>query len=151
MIRDHRKRRPWYLIAGFAFIVLLALWSPVRTHELPPDTPWQVLVNGADLTASPPVLSDTLQRLNTQPIRLTGFMYPLVQQREQSRFVLSPYPPGCAFHVPGNPASLVEVFASEPIQFTYDPVAVQGTFLLSATEDGGVRYQIERAIVEDLP
>ncbi|MEM1042206.1 MAG: DUF3299 domain-containing protein [Bacteroidota bacterium] len=146
---------PWrWLLAAGAALALLT-WSPVREHALPPDTPWHLLMQAEGLDGPSPVLPDTLRRLDAQPIRLTGFMYPLEQRRDHRRFLLSPHPAGCAFHVPsgapGSPASTVEVFADEPVRFTYDPVAVRGTFALAAGASGGVRYQLLGARLEDPP
>ena len=86
-----------------------------------------------------------------QPIQLTGFMHPLEQRQGQRRFLLSPYPAGCAFHAPSGPASTIEVFADAPARFTYEPVAVQGVFALAAGNGQGVRYQLHTASVEELP
>lgn len=139
----------WLLVAGAA--LALVMWSPVREHELPPGTPWPLLMEAEGLDGPAPVLPDTLRRLDGQPIRLTGFMYPLEQSRDQDHFLLSPYPAGCAFHVPAGPASTVEVFTDAPARFTYEAVAIQGVFVLAAGEAGGIRYQLHAATVEDLP
>ena len=138
---------PWILGAGFA--VALATWSPVPEHELPPDTPWHVLMD-VESHAGPPAWSDTLRHLDGRPIRLTGFMFPLEGQSQHRHFLLSAHPAGCAFHAPGGPASLVEVFAAEPVPFTYEPVAVRGTFRLAGRAERDVFYQIGGATVEDV-
>ncbi len=144
---------PWLLTAGA--ILALVTWSPVREHELPPGTPWSLLMDAGGLDGPSPVLPDTLRQLDGQPVLLTGFMYPLEQRRGHRRFLLSPFPAGCAFHVssgtPGSPASMVEVLADEPVRFTYDPVAVRGTFALVTGAQGGLRYQLRKAFQEDLP
>lgn len=150
-IRERIGRRAWPWIAGVAVLGLLSTWNPIPSHELPPNTPWHVLLDAGDLTTPAAVVSDTLRSLTQRPIRLTGFMYPLQQSRDQGRFLLSPHPSGCSFHVPGGPNSFVEVFSSEPVRFTYDPVAVQGRFDLAATEEGGLRYQVHEASVQELP
>jgi hypothetical protein len=148
----------WLLVAGA--ILALITWSPVREHELPPGTPWSLLMNAKSLNGASPVLPDTLRQLDGQAMLLTGFMYPLEQRRGHRRFLLSPFPAGCAFHVssgtPGSPASMVEVLADEPVRFTYDPVAIRGTFTvaggsLAGGSPDGVRFQLREASLEDLP
>jgi len=150
---DHISWWHWLLVAGA--ILTLVLWSPVREHELPPDTPWSVLVDVEGLDGPSPVLPDTLRQLDGQPMLLTGFMYPLEQRRDHRRFLLSPFPAGCAFHVPsgtlGSPSSMVEVLADESVRFTYDPVAIRGTFTLASGSPGDVRFQLREASLEDLP
>jgi len=152
----HFDRITWWnglLMAGAILIMLM--WSPVNEHELPEDTAWSVLMDAGSLNGPSPVLPDTLRQLDGQPMLLTGFMYPLEQRRGHRRFLLSPFPAGCAFHVPsGTPGSLgsmVEVLADEPVRFTYDPVAIRGTFALATEAQGGVRYQLREASLEDVP
>ncbi|MEM1268575.1 MAG: DUF3299 domain-containing protein [Bacteroidota bacterium] len=141
------------LVAGAA--ILLMTWNPVPEHELPDDTPWHLLMQAEGLETASPVLPDSLLQLDGQPIRLTGFMYPLEQQRGHRRFLLSPYPPGCPFHapngMPGTLSSTVEVIANERVPFTYEAVAIQGTFALADGAMGGVSYQLRDANQEDLP
>ena len=144
MIAGFRKSYGrWVLLA--VFFVALGTWNPMREHELPPDTPWHVLMGVENASAS--TLPDTLRSLEGQPIVLTGFMYPLEHGRGQRHFLLSPYSPGCPFHDHGDPIYTVEVFAEESVRYTYDAVAVQGVF--SFTDEGS--YQLHEATVEDLP
>ena len=150
-VRDFSALPAWPWIAGPALLVMLATWSPIPDHELPPDTPWRVLMAVDNLTAREGAAGDSLTRLVKQPIRLTGFMYPLEQGRNHRRFLLSPHPAGCSFHPPPGATSLVEVFASETVKFTYDPIAVEGVFDLTTPELGEVSYQIRGARVEKLP
>lgn len=131
-----------------AFAVTLAMWSPVPKHELPPDTPWHLLMQTAD-TSGTSVPSDTLRSLEGQDMLLTGFIYPLDQGDEQ-RFLLSPHPPGCSFHASGALTAMVEVFAEEAYGYTFEAVAVRGVFKLASWE-GGITYQLHAATVEDLP
>ena len=141
------EKTSWHLVVVVGVVVALAMWSPVPEHELPADTPWHVLMQAEDLS-KPSVLPDTLRSLDGQSIMLTGFIYPLDNSREQQHFLLSPYPQGCAYHVPMGPASTVEVFAEESMRFTNDAVAVQGVFTIVDWE-GGLRYQLHAATVED--
>jgi len=141
----------WLLVAGA--ILVLITWSPVREHEVSPGTPWSLLMDAEGPDGASAVLPDTLRQLDGQPMLLTGFMYPLEQRRDHRRFLLSPFPAGCAFHVPsggpGSPAAMVEVLADTPVRFTYDPVAIRGTFTIANGAEGGVRYQLRRASRED--
>lgn len=141
---------PWVWPAVAVIAVALVAW-PRPSHELPPDTPWALLMQAENLDGPSPVVPDTLRTLVGQPIQLTGFMHPLEQRQGQRRFLLSPYPAGCAFHAPSGPASTIEVFADTPARFTYEPVAVHGVFALAVGSGQGVRYQLHTASVEELP
>ena len=71
-----------------------------------------------------PVFNTQINELDKQSVKLYGFMMPLDQPEKQSRFLLSPFPPHCAFCMPGGPESLVEVVATTPIKFTWDAIVV---------------------------
>ncbi|MEM1125450.1 MAG: DUF3299 domain-containing protein [Bacteroidota bacterium] len=145
------KRNPWYGVVVLGLIVWGVTWGPGDAHQLPPDTPWPILMSAEALDSPAPVLPDTLRALDGQPILLTGYMYPMEQSRTQRRFLLAPYPAGCAFHAPMGPSSTVEVRAEDGVQFTYDAIAVQGTFTLATGTAGDLYYQLQAARQVEVP
>ncbi len=145
-VSTNQTSRNWILIAAFA--VTFSLWSPVREHKLPPDTPWHLLMQSDDASDAA-VPSDTLRSLEGESMMLTGFIYPL-EQGDENRFLLSPHPPGCAFHSTNGLTAMVEVFAEEAVPYTFEPIAVQGV-LAFASWEGGITYQLLEATLEELP
>jgi len=133
------------LIGGY-----LLVSRPVPEHDMPPNTPWNVLMQAEGLAGTSPVLPDTLQRLVDRTILLTGFMIPLDPGRDHDRFMLSPYPTGCAFHAQGSPESMVEVLSDEAVRFSREAIAVRGRFAL-AEDEAGLRFQLHEARKRDLP
>ena len=142
------RKTYWRWVFAAGFVLVLAMWNPIREHELPPHTPWDLLMQSVD--ASGTLLpSDSLNSLDGQAIMLTGFMYPLENGRDHHHFLLSPYSASCPFHSHKNSAYTVEVFTNEAVRFTYNPVAVKGVFTLEVS-DGNIRYRINKAIIKDL-
>lgn len=80
-----------------------------------------------------------------ETVKLSGFMMPLEAELEQRRFLLTSNPPSCFFHVPGGPAGAVEVFASEGIEMSWDPVVVEGRFEPQRRSEIGVVYRLHDA------
>jgi hypothetical protein len=74
--------------------------------------------------------------------RLQEFMMPLEPGEKQSRFLLTSVPSGCSFCLPGGPESMVEVRAKSPIAFTYDPLIVEGTFVVLNDDPMGMYYRL---------
>lgn len=109
--------------------------------------PWQLLsqaktVQKADKKFGP-VFTKEIRDLDKQNVKLYGFMMPLDQSAKQKRFLLSPFPPHCAFCMPGGPETMVEVIADKPFDFTYEPIIVAGR--LAVLEDDIVYYRLTNA------
>jgi len=82
-----------------------------------------------------------------QTVKLSGFMMPLEADLKQRRFLLTSNPPGCYFHIPGGPAGAVEVFATEGIEASWNPLVLEGRFEPQEKSDTGVVYQLHDARV----
>ncbi len=67
--------------------------------------------------------------LDGQKIRLPGFMVPfdLTPERQVESFLLVPYFGACIHVPPPPPNQVVFIDAAEPVDFTWDPVWVEGT------------------------
>jgi hypothetical protein len=70
-------------------------------------------------------------------------MMPLDQSAKQKRFLLSPFPPHCAFCMPGGPEAMVEVIADKAFDFTYEPIVVSGR--MAVLDDDIVYYRLTNA------
>lgn len=128
-----------------AFVLVLALWTPTKPHELAPDTPWQALLETHFDAQARPVYPDTLQALDGHDIRLSGFMMPIESGTLQRHFLLMAYPPSCHFCVSGGPSSTIEVLSEGGIAYSRDAVTVTGTFRLLPDAPEGVFFRIEDA------
>jgi hypothetical protein len=109
--------------------------------------PWELLqqaktVQKADKRFGPQFTRE-IRQLDQKDVKLYGFMMPLEQTAKQKRFLLASFPPHCPFCMPGGPESMVEVIATSPIEFTYDPILVSGR--MAVLDDDVVYYRLTDA------
>jgi len=86
-----------------------------------------------------------VRALDGTDVTIAGFIYPLEGGETHKRFLLSAYPPGCPFCLPGGPAELVEVECADPVKFSYDPVTLSGRFSVLKDDPGGLLYRLTGA------
>lgn len=92
---------------------------------------------------------EILQQQDGESVRVSGFMMPLDAGLKQQHFLLTSAPPHCFFHIPGGPAGVIEVFAAEGIEPSWEPVSIEGQFQLVRSPTMGVIYQLQNAVVVD--
>jgi uncharacterized protein len=93
-----------------------------------------------------PVFTKDQLALNQKPQRVQGFMMPLEPGEKQTHFLLSSVPLSCGFCVPGGPESMVEVKTKTPVQYTLDPVVVEGKFATLTHDEYGLYYRMTEAV-----
>ena len=81
-----------------------------------------------------------------KPQRIQGFMMPLEPGEKQTHFLLSSVPLSCSFCLPGGPESMVEVRTRTPVQYTLDPVTVEGKFATLTNDQYGLYYRMTEAV-----
>ncbi|HYE49401.1 MAG TPA: DUF3299 domain-containing protein [Azospirillaceae bacterium] len=91
------------------------------------------------------VFGDKVKALEGKELTIGGFMIPLEQKEKSQHFLLSALAPSCPFCPPPGPADLVEVRTEEPVAFTYDMVTLKGTLRISADDENGLYYRLEKA------
>jgi uncharacterized protein len=143
------------VIATLAFPLAVAAQAPKglqvpggAIEAAPAGTvPWELLqqaktVQKADKKFGPQFTRE-IRQLDQKDVKLYGFMMPLEQTAKQKRFLLASFPPHCPFCMPGGPESMVEVIATSPIEFTYDPILVSGR--MAVLDDDVVYYRLTDA------
>lgn len=111
--------------------------------------PWSLLTSIQTKTEKNrvfPVFSKEQLALNQKPQRLQGFMMPLEPGEKQTHFLLSAVPMTCSFCTPGGPESMVEVKTRTPVQYTLDPVVVEGKFATLVNDEYGLYYRVTDAV-----
>ena len=88
---------------------------------------------------------ELIQKQNGEIVQIWGFMMPLNPDLEQTHFLVTSSPPHCFFHIPGGPAGVVEVFADQGIETSWEPVMLEGTLELVENPTIGVIYQLKDA------
>ncbi|WP_374539231.1 DUF3299 domain-containing protein [Chitinimonas taiwanensis] len=86
-----------------------------------------------------------ISALHKKTVKLQGFMLPLSMTENQSHFILTASPPSCAFCLPGGPDSVIEVKASVPIKYGYEPITLSGKFEILQNDPMGLYYRITEA------
>lgn len=114
-------------------------WDMLRELDVTYET------QGPGMTSFRTEFSSDLMKLDGKPVRLAGFLYPLEAAEAHDRFLLAAYPPSCPFCLPGGATEMVEVLASPPIRFTYDPLVLEGRFELLVDDPSGLLYRLHEA------
>jgi len=83
--------------------------------------------------------------MDGKEVTIEGFMMPLDQAVKQKKFLMSASPTDCMFCMPGG--AVVEVLATEGVEFSYEPIAVSGTFKLDKDDKYGLFYRLLKAKV----
>ncbi len=79
-----------------------------------------------------------------ETVKMAGFMTPLETDTKQNWFLLTTHPSSCFFHIPGGPSGVVEVFAEEGIEVSWDPIVLEGRFEALEKSDSAV-YRLHDA------
>lgn len=126
------------------------IWFPAPPS--PGAIDWNILI---DVETRQEVVDDFIQVIPTFPahlskldkttVKLNGYMLPLEAGDRQSHFILQAFPHSCPFHLAGGPGGYVEILADIPIEFSYEPVLIEGYFQLLTDFSDGVFYRISAA------
>lgn len=111
---------------------------------------WKVLtaVTLRDGAKGPrPRFNPTQQALSDKTQRIQGFMMPLEPGQKQKHFLLTSVPLTCAFCIPGGPESMVEVYVTERVAYTLEPLVVEGKFAVLPDDPFGLYYRLQNGKV----
>jgi len=110
--------------------------------------PWSLLssvTTKIEKNRSVPTFPAGVQALNSQTVKVQGFMLPLEAGERQLHFLLSAVPTSCAFCVPAGPEGLIEVRAKTPVKYTLEPVVVEGRMAVLTNDPYGLFYRVSDA------
>lgn len=86
--------------------------------------------DGIEWEGVKPVFADAIKKLDGKTVKMTGYMFPLDQTEEQTQFLFGPFPLSCPYHYHVSNNMTVEAHAKKPIEFSYEPVTVEGVLEL---------------------
>ena len=92
-----------------------------------------------------PAFSTEILGLDRTDVKVQGFMIPLDIGEKQKHFLLSAVPPHCQFCLPAGPDEIVEIEATSPISYTFDPIVVGGKFSVVKDDATGILYRMRGA------
>lgn len=92
-----------------------------------------------------PEYTEDVLALDGQTIQVNGYLLPLTTEERHDYFVLMAYDHSCPVHIGGGPSNIIEVYAEEPVAFTYDPILIEGRFELLYEDETGLFYRLSDA------
>lgn len=93
-----------------------------------------------------PVFSDQVQALSGQEVEIKGYVIPVEGYKSHTEFVFSAFPYNMCFFCGGaGPESVMEVYASEPIKYSPEPITIKGTLELNASDVNRLIYALNGA------
>ena len=88
-----------------------------------------------------PVFSDVVQALDGQEVTVRGYIIPVEGYKSHTEFIFSAFPYNMCFFCGGaGPESVMEVFATEPIQYKAEPITIRGTLELNNSDINSLMY-----------
>ncbi len=115
--------------------------------ELPEVVSWTLFAKVSyDLEGKKPtVFAPEIKALAGKVIKVQGYMTALDTQPMQRHFFLSSVPPDCVYCMPAAPEKVVEVFNQHDIEFSIEPIVVQGSLSLLENDEDEVLYQLKNS------
>jgi hypothetical protein len=163
--REHKMRwllMTFVLMASPAFAISVEdMRSMMQQYPLPDvskdSVPWQLFartgeqqkkVTYPDGGYSYEVYAkypEEIKILDGKEVTLQGYVFPLEESAKQSHFLFGPYPPSCPFHYHTPPSLVIEVFAKDPIPYSWDMLTIRGTLELPEAGKNGAFYMLRSA------
>ena len=125
-----------------------SMFSATLLPELQGVVSWKTLSRVEPLKEGDkvvPKFSDEILGLDTQVVRVQGFMLPLDMGDQQHHFLLSAVPPHCQFCMPAGPDAIVEVLAKKKIAYGFEPIIMSGKFAVLKSDPSGLLYRLTEA------
>lgn len=93
------------------------------------------------------VFPPALRQAGGARFAIKGYMLPVEASTTSAHFVLTRRSTGCPFCPPNEPSEAIEVFATRPVVYTQDPIAIEGTLQLVSQSAQGLFFRMSGAVV----
>lgn len=133
----------WQVLQVTGNAIPWEIFAKTQEHEIKETFP-----DGSYAFHVTPIFSPEISVYQNQKVDIMGYMFPLEAGDAQSDFLIGPYPLSCPYHYHTPPAMIVEVLASAPIPFSYEPITLSGTLSLDYNEETGVFYYLKDAHIK---
>lgn len=94
-----------------------------------------------------PTYPTEIQTLKDKNVIIMGYMFPLEASEKQQNFLIGPYPVSCPFHYHTSINQIIEVKMQSPLEFSYEPVILEGILSLDFNAELGVFYYLNEAAI----
>src|SRR5690606_3639291 len=93
-----------------------------------------------------PVFSDEIKALAGKEVTVKGFIIPVEGYKGHKEFIFSAFPYSMCFFCGGaGPESVMEVVASEPVEYTADAIYLKGKLQLNSDDVNKLMYLLTDA------
>ena len=99
-----------------------------------------------------PVFSEEVQSLEGKEIKIKGYIIPVEGYKSHKEFIFSAFPYNMCFFCGGaGPETVMEIYASEPVKYTAEPVVLKGKLELNSSDINRLIYALNDAtLVSDV-
>ncbi|MCC6815215.1 MAG: hypothetical protein IT267_02250 [Saprospiraceae bacterium] len=133
-----------------AFLILSSYL--VIDDQSPPPSTWSKLVKVSykksfdeilGIPVDKPIFSKDVKNLEGKKIILKGYIIPTDGYKSHKEFIFSAFPySSCFFCGKAGPETVVEVEAIEAIQYTSEPIEIEGILKLNSEDINRLMYQL---------
>ena len=93
-----------------------------------------------------PLFSEEVEKLAGKEVEIRGYIIPVEGYKGHKEFVFSAFPYNMCFFCGGaGPETVMEVYASKPVQFTQEPIKLKGVLKLNKDDINRLMYILEDA------
>lgn len=93
-----------------------------------------------------PVFSEEIKALNGKEVTVKGFIIPVEGYKGHKEFIFSAFPYSMCFFCGGaGPESVMEVMASEPVEYSAESIVLKGRLRLNSDDVNKLMYSLTEA------
>lgn len=97
-----------------------------------------------------PVFSDQIYALEDKEITLKGYIIPVEGYKSHKEFIFSAFPYAMCFFCGGaGPETVMEIEATEPVEFTAEQITLKGKLQLNSDDINQLMYKMTEAVLID--
>ncbi|MCB0665101.1 MAG: hypothetical protein KDC80_04730 [Saprospiraceae bacterium] len=95
-----------------------------------------------------PVFSEDIQALEGQEVEVKGYIIPVEGYKSHKEFIFSAFPYTMCFFCGGaGPESVMDVYATNPVEYSAEQITLRGRLELNATDINRLMYSIHDAVL----
>lgn len=95
-----------------------------------------------------PVFSDGIKELEGEEVTIKGYIIPVEGYKSHKEFIFSAFPYNMCFFCGGaGPETVMEIYASDPIEYTAEPVTLKGKLELNSSDVNRLIYALHDAVL----
>lgn len=97
-----------------------------------------------------PVFSEEVKALEGKEVEIKGYVIPVEGYKSHTEFIFSAFPYNMCFFCGGaGPETVMEVYASEPIQYKTESIKIKGILELNDSDVNQLMYVLRNARLVD--